>query len=171
MHRRLPQGLILPLKEEKFDDQGEQSQFIRSSFTSFLKRFVFIPDELWRCSHHRGEWVHGSACLTFVSPNVSRVVTRSKKVFDTNCINFVFWVLFEGGLTGLLGTLWQVKSHTQRSSSASSSHEPPNMRQRSCSQPSTPEPDPPEPQSALKNTPRKHIVINKTRNSAQGIAL
>lgn len=55
MHRRLPQGFILPLKEEKFDDQGEQSQFIRSSFTSFLKSFVFIPDELWRCSHHRGE--------------------------------------------------------------------------------------------------------------------
>ena len=71
----------------------------------------------------------------------------------------------------MLGTLWQVKSHTQRSSSASSSHEPPNKRQRSCSQPSTPEPDPPEPQSAVRNTPWKHIVINKARNNTQGNAL
>lgn len=61
-------------------------------------------------------------------------------------------VAFEDWRTGLRGTLWQVKSQTQRSSSASSSHEPPNVRQRSCSQLSTPEPDPPDPQSAWKCT-------------------
>lgn len=67
---------------------------------------------------------------------------------------FFFFFGFCGGLytlTGLLGTLWQVKSHTHRSSSASSSHEPPNMRHRSCSQLSAPDPEPPEPQSASKH--------------------
>lgn len=59
-------------------------------------------------------------------------------------------VCVRAALTGLLGTLWQVKSQTHRSSSASSSHEPPNVRQRSCSQPSAPDPEPPEPQSASK---------------------
>lgn len=52
-------------------------------------------------------------------------------------------------VTGLRGTAKQVKSHTQRSSSMSSSHRPPNRRHRSCSHsPSSPEPDPPEPHSA-----------------------
>lgn len=56
------------------------------------------------------------------------------------------------GHTGLRGTVWQVKSHTQRSSSVSSSHDPPYRRQRSCSQVSDPEPEPPEPQSVGTHT-------------------
>lgn len=59
--------------------------------------------------------------------------------------------VFEAALTGLLGTLWQVKSQTHGSSSASSSQDPPNVRQRSCSQLSAPDPEPPEPQSASEN--------------------
>lgn len=59
---------------------------------------------------------------------------------------------FGGSRTGLWGTLWQVKSQMHRSSSVSSSHTPPNMLQRFCSQVSTPEPDPPEPQSATEGT-------------------
>lgn len=53
-----------------------------------------------------------------------------------------------GAPTALWGTLAQEKSQTQRSSSASSSQEPPKVRQRSCSQLSTPDPDAPEPHSA-----------------------
>ena len=78
-----------------------------------------------------------------------------------------WWSGAEGSRTGLWGTLWQVKSHTHRSSSASSSHEPPNMRQRSCSQLSTPEPDPPEPQSASDTTNTQNH-INKTYTSTRG---
>lgn len=53
-----------------------------------------------------------------------------------------------GAPTVLWGTLAQEKSQMQRSSSASSSQEPPKVRQRSCSQLSTPDPDAPEPHSA-----------------------
>lgn len=54
-------------------------------------------------------------------------------------------------LTGLRGTARQVKSHTQRSSSASSSHQPPYCRHRSWSHSDpSPEPEPPEPHSAVK---------------------
>lgn len=54
-------------------------------------------------------------------------------------------------LTGLRGTARQVKSHTQRSSSASSSHQPPYCRHRSCSHSlPSPEPEPPEPHSGAK---------------------
>lgn len=54
-----------------------------------------------------------------------------------------------GGLTGLLRTLWQLKSQTQGPSSESSSQTPPCCRQSSCSHsPSSPEPEPPEPHSA-----------------------
>lgn len=54
-------------------------------------------------------------------------------------------------LTGLRGTARQVKSHTQRSSSASSSHQPPYCRHRSCSHSlPSPEPEPPEPHSGVK---------------------
>lgn len=53
-----------------------------------------------------------------------------------------------GVLTGLRGTARQVKSQTQRSSSASSSHQPPYCRHRSCSHSlPSPEPEPPEPHS------------------------
>jgi len=56
-----------------------------------------------------------------------------------------------GVLTGLRGTARQVKSHTQRSSSASSSHQPPYRRHRSCSHSlPSPEPEPPEPHSGAK---------------------
>lgn len=61
--------------------------------------------------------------------------------------------------TSLRGTLWQVYSQTQPSSSLSSSHEPPNLRQRSCSHASTPEPEPPDPQSAQTQT---HTFIVRT---------
>lgn len=54
-------------------------------------------------------------------------------------------------LTGLRGTARQVKSHTQRSSSVSSSHQPPYCRHRSCSHSlPSPEPEPPEPHSGAK---------------------
>lgn len=53
-----------------------------------------------------------------------------------------------GAPTVLWGTLVQEKSQMQRSSSVSSSQEPPKVRQRSCSQLSTPDPDAPEPHSA-----------------------
>lgn len=94
----------------------------------------------------------------FVCSNLSELWTRVKG-FWRKLHQLFLQSGFEGSRTGLWGTLWQVKSQIQRSSSASSSHEPPNMRQRSCSQLSTPEPEPPEPQSA-ENTHKKYTIAS-----------
>lgn len=68
-----------------------------------------------------------------------------------------------GAPTVLCGTLVQEKSQMQRSSSASSSHEPPKVRQRSCSQLSTPEPEAPEPHSVGDTHTR--VTKNATENN------
>lgn len=98
---------------------------------------------------------------------ISQQQFREKKMdFFPSVVEFP-----EAALTGVLGTLWQVKSQTHRSSSASSSHEPPNMRQRSCSQLSAPDPEPPEPQSASQKsteTWKGRIISRRRRLTVRG---
>lgn len=73
-----------------------------------------------------------------------------------------------GAPTVLCGTLVQEKSQMQRSSSASSSQEPPKVRQRSCSQLSTPDPDAPEPHSVEITHTRFTVIKGATENNTAG---
>lgn len=73
-----------------------------------------------------------------------------------------------GAPTVLCGTLVQEKSQMQRSSSASSSQEPPKVRQRSCSQLSTPDPDAPEPHSVENAHTRVTVIKEATEDKTTG---